>query len=117
LPARARTTSAPSAVAARIAEEEGYRPGGWSSPWLAHTDATIDILAEEGFGYLMDLRLDDQPVWLAAKNGRLLALPYALELNDSSTMIGRQASAGDFERMIVDEFDEMLDASRHQPPP
>ena len=28
------------AVAARIEDEEGTRPGGWSSPWLTHTPAT-----------------------------------------------------------------------------
>jgi len=102
-------------VAERIAREEGRAPAGWSSPWLAHTEATIDILAAEGFRYIADFRLDDQPVWLRAQGGRLLAVPYALELNDSSTIIGRQASAREFADMIIDEFDEMLAASRRQP--
>ena len=102
-------------VAERIAREEGKAPAGWSSPWLAHTEATIDILAAEGFRYIADFRLDDQPVWLRAQGGRLLAVPYALELNDSSTIIGRQASAREFADMIIDEFDEMLAASRRQP--
>lgn len=103
------------AVADRIEAKEGYRPGGWSSPWLAHTEHTLDLLREAGYRYLMDLRLDDQPVWLATRSGPLLSIPYALELNDSSTIIGRQASATDFERMIIDEFDEMLEASKEQP--
>jgi peptidoglycan/xylan/chitin deacetylase (PgdA/CDA1 family) len=103
------------AVADRIEAKEGYRPGGWSSPWLAHTEATVDLLKEAGYRYLMDLRFDDQPVWLATRSGPLLSIPYALELNDSSTVIGRQASATDFETMIVDEFDEMLEASKDQP--
>lgn len=103
------------AVADRIEAEEGYRPGGWSSPWLAHTESTVDLLKEAGYRYLMDLRFDDQPVWLATRSGPMLSIPYALELNDSSTVIGRQASATDFERMIVDEFDEMLEASKDQP--
>ncbi len=103
------------AVADRIESKEGYRPGGWSSPWLAHTDSTLDLLKEAGYRYLMDLRLDDQPVWLSTRAGPLLSIPYALELNDSSTIIGRQASATDFERMIIDEFDEMLEASNTQP--
>jgi peptidoglycan/xylan/chitin deacetylase (PgdA/CDA1 family) len=102
-------------VAARIARNEGAAPGGWSSPWLAHSPATLDLLAAEGFSYLLDLRLDDQPVWLHTATGRLLALPYALELNDSSTIIGRQTTARDFADMIVDEFDELRDAARTQP--
>lgn len=103
------------AVADRIEAAEGGRPGGWSSPWLAQTEDTADLLKEAGYRYLMDLRLDDQPVWLRTRAGPLLALPYALELNDSSTLIGRQGDASDFERMIVDEFDEMLEASKDQP--
>ena len=49
------------------------------------------------------------------RSGKLLCIPYALELNDSSTIIGRQASATDFAQMIIDQFDEMLEASAEQP--
>ena len=103
------------AVAARIAAEEGSPPGGWSSPWLTHTPRTPDLLAAAGYRYLLDLRLDDQPVWLSTAGAPLLAIPYALELNDSSSMIGRQVGAGEFADMIVDEFDELLEASAERP--
>ena len=103
------------AVAARIALAEGARPKGWSSPWLAHSPTTLRSLGAAGFTYLLDLRLDDQPVWIGAGAGRILSVPYALELNDSSTMIGRYASAREFCDMIIDEFDELLEASRAQP--
>ncbi|MCW2529864.1 MAG: polysaccharide deacetylase [Pseudonocardiales bacterium] len=102
-------------VARCIAGEEGDRPGGWSSPWLAHTDNTIDLLAEQGYRYLLDLRLDDQPVWLNTRSAPLLAIPYPLELNDSTSVIGRSASAGEFAEMIVDEFDELVSAVEDQP--
>lgn len=98
-----------------IAEREGRPPRGWSSPWLAQTPATLDVLAEAGFQYVLDLRLDDQPVWLETRHGKLLSIPYALEINDSSTMIGRQSGARDFADMIVDEFDEMLAAAGERP--
>lgn len=103
------------AVAERIEKEEGAQPGGWSSPWLTHTANTIDLLAGCGYRYLLDLRPDDRPVWLTASEGPLLSIPYALELNDSSTMIGRQVGASDFADMIVDEFDELLVAAQDQP--
>jgi peptidoglycan/xylan/chitin deacetylase (PgdA/CDA1 family) len=103
------------AVARRITEEEGGRPGGWSSPWLSHTESTPDVLAAAGYRYLLDLRPDDQPVWLATTSAPLLAIPYALEINDSSTVIGRQASASEFADMIVDEFDELLGAAQDHP--
>ena len=103
------------AVADRIALEQGAPPLGWSSPWLAQGPATLEHLVAEGYRYLLDLRLDDQPVWLRTDRGPLLSLPYALELNDSSTMIVRQVTARDFADMIVDEFDELLEASQEQP--
>jgi len=102
-------------VADRIAREEGTSPAGWSSPWLAHTSATIDLLAKQGFKYILDLRHDDQPTWLITQSERLLSIPYALELNDSTTIIGRQANAREFADMIVDEFDALLAASEETP--
>jgi peptidoglycan/xylan/chitin deacetylase (PgdA/CDA1 family) len=103
-------------VAQRIEKEEGSRPGGWSSPWLTHTSHTIDLLAECGYRYLLDLRADDQPVWLTSSSAPVMAIPYALELNDSTSIVGRLVTASDFADMIVDEFDELVAASsRHQP--
>lgn len=98
----------------RIAAEEGTAPRGWSSPWLAHNPGSLSALAASGFRYLLDFRLDDQPVTLQTTSGPLVALPYALELNDSTTAIGRQTAASDFADMIIDEFDEMLAASERQ---
>ena len=54
-------------VADRIRAARGRRPGGWSSPWLSHTPATLNLLADTGYRYLLDLRLDDQPVWLTTR--------------------------------------------------
>ena len=102
-------------VAARITAEEGAAPGGWSSPWLSHTTSTLDSLAGTGYRYLLDLRLDDRPVTVPTRNGDLLVLPYALEVNDSTTVVGRGASAAEFADMVVDEFDELLDRSADQP--
>ena len=45
----------------------------------------------------------------------MLAIPYNAEVNDSSTMIGRQASAHEFEAMIVDEFTELSAAATQVP--
>ncbi len=102
-------------VADRIRAEEGAAPGGWSSPWLSHTPNTLNLLAASGYRYLLDLRLDDQPVWLSTESGRLLAIPYAAELNDSSTMIGRSVSARDFADMIDDEFSVLNAAASDTP--
>jgi peptidoglycan/xylan/chitin deacetylase (PgdA/CDA1 family) len=103
------------AVADRIRSQEGTAPGGWSSPWLTHTPATLNLLAASGYRYLLDLRLDDQPIWLSTESGPLLTIPYAAELNDSSTMIGRSVSPRDFADMIDDEFAELNAAATDTP--
>jgi peptidoglycan/xylan/chitin deacetylase (PgdA/CDA1 family) len=102
-------------VTARIAAHERTPPQGWASPWIAETARTPDLLARLGYRYVLDWCMDDQPVWLKTAHGPLLAVPYSQELNDSSTMIGRQFSAGDFADMIVDQFDEMMRSGRDEP--
>ena len=103
------------AVAERIRREEGEAPFGWSSPWLTHTENTLDLLAESGYRYVLDFRADDQPVRLQTRGAGLLAMPYSLELNDSTSMVLRAVSPSDFADMIIDEFDELLLAAEDQP--
>ncbi len=103
------------AVAAQIARATGSRPAGWASPWIAETATTPDLLHEQGYGYLLDWCMDDQPVWLKTRTGRLLSVPYSQELNDSSAIIGRQVGAAEFAAMIVDQFDEMRETPGDQP--
>jgi len=95
------------AVAAQMAAAIGTRPLGWASPWIAETLSTPDILSKHGYSYVLDWCMDDQPVWLKTRAKPLLSVPYSQEINDSSTIIGRQASATDFAQMIIDQFDEM----------
>ena len=102
-------------VTQTIARHEGRAPAGWLSPWIAETERTPDLLQEAGYRYLLDWCMDDQPVWMRTRAGRILALPYPQELNDSAAIIGRQVGAQDFADMIVDQFDEMLEQAEQQP--
>jgi allantoinase len=102
-------------VTATFTRHEGRPPAGWLSPWIAETECTPDLLQEAGYSYVLDWCMDDQPVWLRTRNGRMLAVPYPQELNDSAAIIGRQVSASAFTDMIVDQFDEMLEQAREQP--
>jgi peptidoglycan/xylan/chitin deacetylase (PgdA/CDA1 family) len=101
-------------VAERIRLEEGEAPRGWSSPWLTHTENTLDLLAETGYRYVMDFRADDQLVRLRTRGTSLLAMPYSLELNDSTSMVTRAVNPADFADMIIDEFEELLLAAEDQ---
>lgn len=96
----------------RICAEEGRAPDGWSSPWLAHTPTSLTSLSEAGYRYLLDLRLDDQPVWLETGAGRLLSIPYATELNDSTTMVGRQMDPRSFAAALLDEAEELAQSAQ-----
>ncbi len=98
-----------------IARHEGRPPAGWLGPWIAETTATPDLLQEGGYEYVLDWCADDQPVWLATRRGRLLAVPYPQELNDSTAIVGRRVGAVEFADMIVDQFDEMLEQSAEAP--
>jgi allantoinase len=102
-------------VAAQMQGATGHAPAGWASPWIAETPRTPDLLHETGYEYLLDWCMDDQPVWIRTRTGRILSVPYAQELNDSTAIIGRQVSAADFAGMIVDQFDEMRQTAERQP--
>ena len=66
----------------RIEAATGTRPRGWMGPGLAETFDTPGILADEGVEFVCDWCNDDQPYELTVKSGRLVALPYTVELND-----------------------------------
>lgn len=98
-----------------IAQAEGAAPEGWLSPWIAESRVTPDLLAEAGYRYTMNWCMDDQPVWMRTRAGRLLAIPYPQEVNDIPAIVARKDGAGAFADMIVDNFREMLEQSADQP--
>jgi len=98
-----------------ITRREGKPPQGWLGPWLAETYVTPDLLQEAGYTYLLDWACDDQPIWMRTRSGRILSVPYPLEVNDSPAIVFRQHSAREFADMIVDQFEEMLVQGERQP--
>ena len=85
------------------------------SPWLSNSAVTMDLLQEAGYRYVMDWTMDDQPVWLRTRKGRILAVPYPIEVNDTRGIVWYRYTADEFADMIVDQFDEMLAQSAGQP--
>lgn len=94
---------------------EGTAPKGWLSPWIAESLDTPDLLVEAGYGYTLNWCMDDQPVWMQTRAGRLLSIPYPQEVNDIPSIVARKDSAEQFADMIIDNFDEMLGQSATQP--
>jgi peptidoglycan/xylan/chitin deacetylase (PgdA/CDA1 family) len=97
-----------------LADSCGQRPFGWMGPWISETAVTPDLLQENGYTFLMDWPADDQPFWMKTREGRLLSVPYPIEINDTPTMLSRAQPATDFYRMIIDQFEELLRLSQSQ---
>lgn len=84
----------------------GRQLAGWLSPALSHTLLTPDLVAEADIRYLCDLVHDEQPWPINVRRGRLISMPYSVDLNDAVTY--RQGyEAEDFCRMVTDTFDTL----------
>jgi allantoinase len=98
-----------------IEESLGKRPSGWMGPGAAETRNTPDLLVEAGYTHTLGWPVDDQPIWMQTRSGKLLSVPYPMELNDMGTNVIRDQSGREFADMIVDQFEEMLEQSAAQP--
>ena len=67
----------------RLQKFTGVRPRGWMSPGWSETFDTPDLLREAGIEWVCQWVVDDLPAWLETKHGRLVAIPYGLDINDS----------------------------------
>jgi allantoinase len=67
----------------RIEQMTHKRPRGWLGPGLVESFETADILAEEGLEYCCDWgAADDLPYEIEVASGKLLSVPYPVEMND-----------------------------------
>ena len=89
----------------------GKPPRGWESPGLTETEETLDLLAEAGIEYIADWPLDDQPVELKVRSGKMIAVPYPLETNDITIMALQQHSSEEFSKRCIDHFDRLYQDS------
>jgi allantoinase len=89
----------------------GKPPRGWESPGLTETYDTIDMLHEEGFEYVADWVLDDQPVKIRTSRGHMVSVPYTLEVNDIPMMALQHHSADEMFRRGAAQFDRLYEES------
>lgn len=103
-------------VTAAMQAADGVKPAGWLSPYLTPSLATTDLLVESGYEYLLDWgTCDEQPFWVKGGGGRILSIPYPMELNDQPAIVGRRHTPAEHADMLVDQFDEMLRRSADTP--
>jgi peptidoglycan/xylan/chitin deacetylase (PgdA/CDA1 family) len=85
----------------------GKPPRGWLGPGLTETWETPDLLAEEGYDYVADWVLDDQPVWLKTRGKPILNVPYTQECNDVAMMLIQHHKASEYAERALDQFEQL----------
>jgi allantoinase len=96
---------------AAIERITGRRPRGWLGPGLTETWETPDLLIEEGFDYVCDWVLDDQPVWLKTRTKPILNVPYTQECNDVAMMLIQHHAATEYRNRAIDQFNQIYSDS------
>jgi hypothetical protein len=87
----------------------GRRPRGWLGPGLTETWETPDILVEEGYEYVCDWVLDDQPVYLETRTRPIVNVPYTQECNDVAMMLIQHHEASEYCDRAIDQFEQIYD--------
>jgi allantoinase len=90
-----------------IAKATGTPPHGWLGPGLTETWETPDLLVEEGYDYVADWVLDDQPVWLKTRTRPIVSLPYTQECNDVAMMLIQHHKASEYAERAIDQFEQI----------
>jgi allantoinase len=89
----------------------GKRPRGWLGPGLTESWNTPDLLKQEGYEYVCDWVLDDQPVWLNTTTSPIVNIPYTQECNDVAMMLIQHHKASEYYDRAIDQFEQIYEDS------
>jgi len=92
-----------------IGSATGKVPKGWLGPGLAETFSTFDLLAEAGVEWVSDWCNDDQPYPIEVRSGRLIGVPYSMEVNDIPSFVTHGLAAERFYQVMCDQFDVLYE--------
>ena len=90
-----------------IMKATGKPPRGWLGPGLTETWETPDLLKEDGYDYVADWVLDDQPVWLKTRGKPIVNIPYTQECNDVAMMLIQHHKASEYYDRAMDQFEQI----------
>ena len=92
-----------------LKKHTGKKLKGMLGPSITATERTPDLMAEAGLIYHTDWMHDDQPAPINVKTGKLVSVPYSIELNDVP-VFGRNGGEGDyFEWICKAQFDRLYE--------
>jgi allantoinase len=92
---------------ATVRTATGQTIKGWLAPALTHTPRTLDLIAEYGLTYTCDLYHDDQPGPVHVKSGRLISMPYSLEVNDHYGFLVYNMSPREYAQTLIRQFERL----------
>ncbi|MBF19955.1 MAG: polysaccharide deacetylase [Hirschia sp.] len=92
-----------------VRDATGQTIKGWLAPALTHTPRTMDLIAEYGLTYTCDLYHDDQPAPVHVKSGKLISMPYSLEVNDHYGFFVYNMSPREYADTLIRQYDRLAD--------
>ena len=92
-----------------IKRASGQKLDGILAPALTYTDQTLDLVAEMGLTYVCDLFHDDQPGPVKVRKGKLVSVPYSLEMNDAIAFNVSLMSARRYGDILRRQFDRLFE--------
>lgn len=95
-----------------IRRASGQKLDGILAPALTYTDRTLDLVAEMGLTYVCDLFHDDQPGPVKVKHGKLVSVPYSLEMNDAIAFNVSLMSARRYGDILRRQFDRLFEEGK-----
>ena len=88
-----------------IKRHTGKQLKGMLGPAISGTERTPDLMAEAGLIYHADWMHDDQPVPIKVSSGKMVSVPYSIELND--VPIFRNFEGDYFSKICKGQFDRL----------
>lgn len=93
----------------------GQRLDGWLTPAITPSIETQEILAQEGVRYTLDYFHDDQPMPLNLRTGKLISIPYSIEMNDTPLVEWHHMSVDEILVSLRAQFDRMYAEGAQNP--
>jgi peptidoglycan/xylan/chitin deacetylase (PgdA/CDA1 family) len=92
-----------------VRDATGQTIKGWLAPALTHTTRTLDLIAEYGLEYTCDLYHDDQPMPVRVRSGRLISMPYSLEVNDHYGFFVYNMSPREYADTLIRQYEQLAE--------